>query len=254
MIKIVDNKKDIRPLNREFKQISVKYSNPAVDFISKFNMELTGNPGDYAVLLNTGYKDHENLDNTFIMSQNDLADLIGQLNEILDECKKANWHCLGVATAYQELYKYIDMGIIEGINLHKVADTYPNYSSMLYIPFRVEPRFKSIQEIKDLELQEQYKSIFESKDEINIGLQFIDCFHIDFNNANPMINKLTNGHPDIPITFTNYDLNAEYKKYREKITAEVKGFLPKRDKDHDEKMRKLAENMGLDIPQTPDVK
>lgn len=251
MIKIINHKKDIRPVNREFKKISVKYKNPAVDFVGKFEMEITGNPGDYAVILTTGYKDNDNLDNIFIMSQNDLSDLIHQLKSILDECKNANGHLYNVESSYQELYKYIDMGIIEGINLHKIADTYPNYSSMLYIPFRVEPKFKSIQEIKDLELQKQYKSIFELKDEINIGLQFIDCFHIDFNNANPMINKLTNNHPDIPITFSNYDLNAEYKKYRKRIMEEVQGFIPNRNEEHNEQMRELANSMGIEIPQTP---
>lgn len=246
MIKIIDNKKDIRPVNREFKKILVKYKNPAVDFTGKFNIEITGNPGDYAVILTTGYEGDEKLDNSFIMSQNDLSDLILQLKAILDECKKANGHLFDISTAYQELYKYIDMGIIESINLHKIADTYPNYSSMLYIPFRVEPKFKSIQEIKDLGLQEEYKDM-----SVNIGLQFIDCFHIDFNNANPMINKLTNNHSDIPITFSNYDLNAEYKKYRKRIMEEVQGFIPIRNEEHNEQMRELANNMGIEISQTP---
>lgn len=246
MIKIINHKKDIRPVNREFKKISVEYKNPAVDFTGKFNMEITGNPGDYTVILTTGYEGDEKLDNSFIMSQNDLSDLIHQLKSILDECKNANSHLLEVSTAYQELYKYIDMGIIEGINLHKINNTYPNYSSMLYIPFRVEPKFKSIQEIEDLGLHDEYKDTI-----VNIGLQFIDCFHIDFNNANPMINKLTNNHPDIPITFSNYDLNTEYKKYRQRITEEVKGFLPKKDEEHDKKMRELAKEIGIDIPQTP---
>lgn len=245
MIKIVDNKKDIRPLNREFKKISVGYKNPAVDFVGKFVMELTGNPGDYGVLLTTGYKDNDNLDNTFIMSQNDLADLISQLNEILDECKKANWHCLEIETAYQELYKYIELGIIEGINLNRVSKEYPNYSSMLYIPFRVEPKFKSVQEIKDIVEAIGYIET------INIGLQFIDCFHIDFNNVNTMINKLTNNHPDIQITFSNYDLDLEYKKYRKQLMQEVQEFLPKRDREHDKKMKELAKEMGIDISQTP---
>ena len=245
MIKIVDNKKDIRPLNREFKKISVGYKNPAVDFVGKFDMEITGNPGDYAILLDTYYSDNKDYSNAFIMSENDISDLIMQLKDILAECRTANSRHLEIETAYQELYKYIELGIIEGINLNRVSKEYPNYSSMLYIPFRVEPKFKSVQEIKDIVEAIGYIET------INIGLQFIDCFHIDFNNVNTMINKLTNNHPDIQITFSNYDLDLEYKKYRKQLMQEVQGFLPKRDREHDKKMKELAKEMGIDIPQTP---
>ena len=251
MIKIIDNKNCVRPLTREHKKITVGYPNPIPDATSYLmQMEITGNPGERNVLLSTGYKDREEYTNTFIFAQNSLADFIKQLEDILQECEVDNDRHLAVETAYQELYKYIKMGIIEGINLHKIAEDYPNYSSMLYIPFRVEPKFKSIQEIKELELQDEYKNM-----EVNIGLQFIDCFHIDFHDANPMIDKLTNKHRDIPITFSNYDLNAEYKKFRERLLSEVKGFTPKKKKEHDKKMEAKAKELGIiekeDIPQSP---
>ena len=213
MIQIIDNNKLNRPISREHQKISVKYPNPIPEATAyQIDCEITGNPGERQVLLSTGYQDMPEYTNTFVFAENDLSDLIMQLEKILKECKTINRFHMGVQESYQTLYKYIDMGIIKSINLHKIDDTYPNYSSMLYIPFKVEPQFKSIQEIKELELMDDYKD-----ETINIGLQFIDCFHIDFNDDNKMINQLTNNHPDIPITFSNYDLNAEYKKYSNRL-------------------------------------
>lgn len=240
-MKIINNKGDIRPINREHKKIIAEYDNPIPEATSYvIGTEITGNPGERQILLSTGYKNMDEYTNTFVFSESDLNLLIHHLQGMLEECRMINTEHEIVQRAYEILYKYINMGIIESINLHKIADTYPNYSPMLYTPFRVEPKFKSIQEIEELELQDQYKD-----ETINIGLQFIDCFHIDFNNANAMIDKLTNGNRDIPITFSNYDLNAEYKKYRDRIMKEVQGFMPQNKKEHDKQMEAKARELGL---------
>lgn len=168
---------------------------------------VAGEVGNKEISFTAGYKSNPEYDNTFILDEDGITNLI----ELLHNAKKELIRDKDVKNRISKLYNilnhYIDNGWVESIKCEVLSGVPDGYNSNIFKTVKITPTFKH--DIPD-------------NSDINLGFNFIDVIHIDItdNGFNKLNNRLVNNHTDISVEWINFDRKKEQDKAVKKAKSD----------------------------------
>jgi len=239
-MKLKDDKTTYRPYNRKFKDHKLEcIDNMGNGSKYLFSGTITGDTENISVMLTSGYPDFgDEYTNNFIISIDDLFKLKDMIISIEEEYNDYLTCICNINDCYTELHNYIKYGIVDHIVLEKLDGSYPNYHEELYTIFKITPKFIPDLSSKDIDIT------------VNIGFNFIDCFHIipTDKSIGEFLRKIVGEDGgDINIKFINYDISKEAEKYKQRMLKELDEYNSHKRRIPTAEERKEMEKMLHDM-------
>lgn len=195
---------------KKFISKPLKIRNNKLNQIYNFEVSVDGVVGDKDLILTTGYKGYSDLNNTFILKEEDIDKLIELLisgKKILEDDKNVT---IERQKQYDILHEYIDKGYIEKIYCKVLSDNLPYGYNELFRKVLISPKFKT-----DL-----------PQDGINLSFNFIDILLVQpDNNHFKKLNNQINKNSDIEVEWTGYNIEKEKKKIIEKAKKDYQNNI-----------------------------